>query len=215
MHVKILCYNIHKGMDAKNKPTLLKMGKFIKKQNCDVVCLQEVLYPQFLILKKQLNMSGTFAANVKKPGMLYGICTFVKNKEFADHHFLLTSKKEQRGALCLSLTDSNGHMNIINTHLGLDKEERDTQLNEILDYTSTLVGKKIVCGDFNQKNVNIGKFDDVAVIEGDQNQPTFWPTESRIDYIFIDKKLDSDSYKVDKIKLSDHFPLICKLKVKM
>ncbi|MGO0807192.1 polysaccharide deacetylase family protein, partial [Clostridioides difficile] len=42
---------------------------------CDVICLQEVLYPQFLALKAVLNMDGVFATNVKKVNMIYGICT--------------------------------------------------------------------------------------------------------------------------------------------
>ncbi|MBS5788076.1 MAG: endonuclease/exonuclease/phosphatase family protein [Clostridioides difficile] len=209
--MRVITYNIHKGMDAKNKPTLLKIGKYLKKQHCDVICLQEVLYPQFLILKKQINMKGIFAANVKKPGMLYGICIFTKSEEFSSHHFLLTSKKEQRGALCLSYVTDNGYMNIINTHLGLDKEERNIQLNEIMDYTKCLVGNKIVCGDFNEKNINIGPFIDTAILADYKDQSTFWPSNSRIDYVFVDKQLSIINYKVDKIKLSDHFPLFCEI----
>ena len=181
--MRVITYNIHKGMDAKNKPTLLKIGKYLKKQHCDVICLQEVLYPQFLILKKQINMKGIFAANVKKPGMLYGICIFTKSEEFSSHHFLLTSKKEQR----------------------------NIQLNEIMDYTKCLVGNKIVCGDFNEKNINIGPFIDTAILADYKDQSTFWPSNSRIDYVFVDKQLSIINYKVDKIKLSDHFPLFCEI----
>lgn len=209
--MKIVTYNIHKGMNAKNKPTLFKIGKYLKKQRCDAICLQEVLYPQFLILKKQINMNGVFAANVKKPGMLYGICIFTQSKDFSSQHFLLTSKKEQRGALCLSYETNKGHINIINTHLGLDKQERNIQLNEIMDYTKCLVGNKIICGDFNEKNINIGKFNDTAIISDEQEQATFWPSSSRIDYIFVDGQLNINNYKVDEIKLSDHFPLICEI----
>lgn len=206
--MKIVTYNIHKGMDSNNKLTLPKMGTYLKQLNCDVICLQEVLYPQFLALKTVLNMDGVFSTNVKKVNMIYGICTFTKLKMLNNNHFFLTSKKEQRGALCITVDDYGRIINIINTHLGLDREERAKQLDEIIDYRNRLVGEVVLCGDFNEKNISLDMFNDMAVCLNKSHLATFEKSNSRIDYIFVDKKNELKGYIVDKIYLSDHYPVI-------
>ena len=71
--MKVVTYNIHKGMDKNNKLTLDKIGEYLKDLNCNVICLQEVLYKQYIELKNIINMDGVFVANVKEK--LYGIFT--------------------------------------------------------------------------------------------------------------------------------------------
>lgn len=206
--MKMVTYNIHKGMDGNDKITLNKISKYLKELDCDVICLQEVLYPQFAKLKLDLKMDGVFAMNVNKPSLMYGICTFAKNEIQYHTHVFLTSKKEQRGFLYTNIFSKQGKFNIINTHLGLDQEERKIQISEILDYKQTIVGKNIICGDFNEKNININTFSDAAVITKNNNLCTFEKSNARIDYIFVDYNIIIESYKVDKIFYSDHYPLI-------
>ncbi|MGL4912381.1 MAG: endonuclease/exonuclease/phosphatase family protein [Romboutsia sp.] len=210
--MKIVTYNIHKGMDSSDKFTLNKISKYLKELDCDVICLQEVLYPQFAKLKMDLKMDGVFAANINKVNMMYGICTFSKTEIDNHTHVLLTSKKEQRGFLYTNIFSQIGKFNVINTHLGLDSEERKQQLSEIIDYTHTLVGRNIICGDFNEKNININTFYDMAVFENNYDLCTFKKTSSRIDYIFVDTMINIDSYDVNLIKYSDHYPVIGQLR---
>ncbi|MGX4599581.1 endonuclease/exonuclease/phosphatase family protein [Faecalimicrobium sp. JNUCC 81] len=209
--MKIVSYNIHKGMDANNKITLGKISKYLKNLDADVICLQEVLYPQFAKLKSDLKMDGVFAANVIKPGVMYGICIFSNKEIYNNEHTILTSKNEQRGFLNANIFSEYGKMNIINTHLGLDKYERQTQINEILSYLYNVEGKSIICGDFNEKNISLSNYNDMAVYTGKYDICTFFKTDARIDYIFIDKIILIDDYVVDKIKLSDHYPIIGKI----
>lgn len=209
--MKIVSYNIHKGMDANNKITLGKISKYLKDLDADVICLQEVLYPQFAKLKSDLKMDGVFAANVIKPGVMYGICIFSNKEIYNNEHILLTSKNEQRGFLNANIFSKYGKMNIINTHLGLDKYERKTQINEILSYLYNVEGKSIICGDFNEKNISLSNYNDMAVYTGKYDVCTFFKTDARIDYIFIDKLIIIDDYVVGKIKLSDHYPIIGKI----
>ncbi|WP_243130865.1 endonuclease/exonuclease/phosphatase family protein [Intestinibacter bartlettii] len=42
--MKIISYNIHTGTDKEKNRTLRQMAKYLKIQNCDIICLQEVLY---------------------------------------------------------------------------------------------------------------------------------------------------------------------------
>lgn len=209
--MKILTYNIHKGMDANNVLKLGKMIDYFKENNFDIICLQEVLNHQFLKIKKDLKYDGVFATNVNKPTILFGVCTLSKYPINYSSHVFLTSKKEQRGFLNIETKIDDLKLNVINTHLGLDKEERYTQIDEILDYTNRLTGKNILCGDFNEKNLNISKFNDASVVLNLNCIPTFGKLWARIDYIFVDKRLDIKDYSVDKINLSDHYPVISKI----
>lgn len=205
--MKIVCYNIHKGMDANNKVTLHKMILYLKSLDADVICLQEVLYSQFKIMKLALNMKGVFAANINNEKMKFGVCTFTKHNICKSDHVLLPSKKEQRGFLCINIDYMKDlKLNIINTHLGLDKEERVKQIEVILEYMDLLGKEKILCGDFNEKNISINDLIDSAVYLKKDSEPTF--KTSRIDYIFSSKNYIPLNYFVNVINLSDHFPVI-------
>lgn len=210
--MKILSYNIHKGMDANNIFTLNKMIKYLKNIDADIICLQEVLYNQFAILKQSLKIDGVFAANINKPTLMYGIATLSKYEILKNEHIFLKSKKEQRGFLYTNIFYGKYYIDIINTHLGLDIYERREQISEIMDYIKDLRRSKIVCGDFNEKNISINIFNDSAVYTNYQSIPTFEKSNARIDYILVDKSLEIDKYYVDKIYLSDHFPIIVDIK---
>ena len=210
--MKIISYNIHTGTDKDKNRTLRQMAKYLKIQNCDIICLQEVLYSQYRMLKFYLQMDGSFAENVSDKQ--YGICIFSKYKILARNHVFLTSKKEQRGFAHIKVKiNDDGYLNIINTHLGLDKYERVKQIDEILDFINinlngnieNLIGN-IICGDFNEKNIYLNNFEDVSMKLNKDNIPTF--LNSRIDYCFEDTNLNITSYEVDKVYMSDHFPII-------
>lgn len=210
--MRVICYNIHSGKDKNKKSTLDKIIQYLKQQQSDIICLQEVLYSQYIKMKFKLRMNGIFAENV--PIKQYGICIFSKYKIIDQNHILLTSKKEQRGFAHIKVKiNEDEYLNIINTHLGLDKYERVKQIDEILDFVSinlngnieNLAGN-IICGDFNEKNISINNFDDVAIKLNKDNIPTF--LTSRIDYCFEDTNLNLKSYEVDNVYMSDHFPIV-------
>ena len=210
--MRVICYNIHSGKDQNKQSTLDKIIQYLKQRQRDIICLQEVLYSQYIKMKFKLRMNGIFAENV--PIKQYGICIFSKYKIIAQNHILLTSKKEQRGFAHIKVKiNEDEYLNIINTHLGLDKYERVKQIDEILDFVSinlngnieNLAGN-IICGDFNEKNISINNFDDVAIKLNKDNIPTF--LTSRIDYCFEDTNLNLKSYEVDNVYMSDHFPIV-------
>lgn len=199
-------------MDSNNIFTLNKIIKYLKNIDADIICLQEVLYNQFVILKQSLKIEGVFAANINKATLMYGIATLSKYEILKNEHIFLKSKKEQRGFLYTNLIYDKGYIDVINTHLGLDIDERRKQISEIMDYLKKLNKSKIVCGDFNEKNISINIFNDSAVYKNYQSIPTFEKSNARIDYILVDKSLEIDKYYVDKIYLSDHFPIIVDIK---
>ncbi|WP_455543966.1 endonuclease/exonuclease/phosphatase family protein [Intestinibacter sp.] len=212
--MKVISYNIHKGMDKNKKDTLDQIIKYVKSQDCDIVCLQEVLYPQYKHIKSKLNMNGIFAENIKEKQ--YGICIFSKYKIDASNHVLLTSVKEQRGFAHIKVKiNESDYFNVINVHLGLDKDERVKQIDEILNFVnkkldgnSKNLAGNMICGDFNGKNISIKNFEDVAVKLKKHDIPTF--STSRIDYCLANTKLKLKSYEVEKVEMSDHYPIIIK-----
>ena len=200
--MKLICYNIHKGIDEFRRITLFQLIGYLKYLDCDVICLQEVLYHQFKLMKIILKMDGVFGMHVNNKKMKFGICILSKNKINTSSHILLSSKKEQRGLLSIE----NEEKIIINTHLGLNKEERQTQISEILNFANLQNNDVVICGDFNEENINLGSYKDVAQYLYEDFNPTF--KKSRIDYVFVSKMIKINSYKVDQVFYSDHFPII-------
>lgn len=200
-------------MNANNVFTLNKIIKYLKELDADIICIQEILYNQFAILKQSLKLDGVFAANINKPTLMYGIATLSKNEILDKKHIFLKSKGEQRGFLHTNIFSNICSVDVINTHLGLDKDERKEQLNQIVDFTNRLRKAKVICGDFNEKNIFISIFNDSAIYTNNQSIATFEKSNARIDYILVDKSLGIYKYKVDKINLSDHYPIITEIKL--
>lgn len=203
--MRLVCYNIHKGMDEFRRVTLLQLIKYLKSLDADVICLQEVLYYQFNMMKLILRMDGVFAIHVHNKKMKFGICILSKEKIIKSNHILLTSKKEQRGILSI---DRENEV-IINTHLGLDSEERKTQISEILNFAKNKDKNIIICGDFNEENINLSSYKDVAKYLFEDRKATF--NKWRIDYIFCSKVTKVKSYQVDQVFYSDHFPIMIEM----
>ena len=203
--MKLVCYNIHRGTDEFKKVTLFQLIRYLKCLDYDVICIQEVLYFQFILMKMILKMDGVFGLHVNKKMMKFGICILSKNKISNSSHVLLTSKKEQRGLLSIDVDNKV----IINTHLGLDFEERQIQISEILNFTKVQHKDTVICGDFNEKNISLDYYIDAAQYFHKDFEPTF--KTSRIDYVFVNKEINIKSYEVDKVFYSDHFPIIVEI----
>lgn len=192
-------------MDEFRRNTLFQLIGYLKSLDSDVICLQEVLYYQFKLMKVMLNMDGVFGMHVNNKKMKFGICILSKNKINNSSHILLSSDKEQRGLLSVESKETI----IINTHLGLNKEERQNQISEILDFIKLQSEKVIICGDFNEENINLGSYIDVAQYMKKSSNPTF--KTSRIDYVFVSATIKIKSYYVDRVYYSDHFPILVEI----
>ncbi|MEG2787517.1 MAG: endonuclease/exonuclease/phosphatase family protein [Romboutsia sp.] len=211
--MKIVTYNIHKGMDLNNEDKVDEILKYLQIIEADVICIQEILSDIHERIIYKLNIKGYFLSNVNLKEGKYGVSIYCNEKIFATKGYHLTSKKEQRGFIHLELYLSNKLINIINLHLGLDLGERKNQMEEIMDYVSHLRGKIIICGDFNQINLSINNFCDLARIFDSEDIETFPKSKSRIDYIYISNNIKPTKYSVDFINLSDHYPVIGEFKI--
>ena len=67
----------------------------------------------------------------------------------------------------------------------------------------------MICGDFNEKNIDLSSYKDVAKYLNKDFKSTF--KSSRIDYIFVNKEVNVKSYEVGDVFYSDHFPIIVEI----
>ena len=219
--IKIVSYNIHSGLNKDMFPTLFDIIDFLRISNADVICLQEVNESanagfQVSSFKDELKMYSHFAANVVGLGLNYGLVTYSKYPIKSENHIYLTSEREQRGMLHTVVSVKGRKLNIINVHLGLGEEERETQRKQLVNFINKLGNDPyIVVGDFNQGSMSLDEkvLKDVAKELDKANILTFATGLDRIDYIFVSPKIEILDYEVLIKNMSDHYPIIAKIKI--
>ena len=202
-------------------PTLFDTIDFLKQLDADIICLQEVNESaragfQVSSFKEELKMNSHFGANVVTLGYNYGLVTYSKYPIKSEEHIYLSSFREQRGMLHTVVKVGYKNLNVINIHLGLDNEERDIQLGELMDFIKKLEDEPyIVLGDFNQGRVDIDEeiLKDSAKVLDKSNILTFPTGLDRIDYIFVSSNIEILDYDVLIKDMSDHYPIVAKIKI--
>ncbi|WP_297136423.1 endonuclease/exonuclease/phosphatase family protein [Terrisporobacter sp.] len=217
--IKIVSYNIHSGVDKDMFPTLFDIIDFLKNSDADIICLQEVNESakvgfQVSSLKEELGMNSHYGANVVNTNSSYGLVTYSKYKIISKNHVYLTSKNEQRGLLHTVIDVRGKKVNIINLHLSANTEEQKVQLKEVQEYIDNLGDETyIIAGDFNEPETSLNNVVDVAKELDKSNTLTFSLGIERIDYIFTSSDVEPIDYNVLMKKMSDHYPIIAKLKI--
>lgn len=213
-HVSLMTYNIHKGKDSNNRNTLNQMIQFMKESQAQVICLQEVMSFQSPKIAIQTNMHSYFAPNVVNPIYSHGLAIYSKYPIIETNHIALTSSEEPRGFLHAVLkVDDDKILNVVNVHLGINTKERNIQVSQVIDYIKSLEGDTVVLGDFNDANIEMDDLVDVAKHHNSEDTHSYSALDARIDYIFIrDNQIYCSHYNVIEIDLSDHYPVLGKIK---
>lgn len=219
--ITIISYNIHSGLNKDMFPTLFDIIDFLRMSEADIICLQEVNESakvgfQVSSLKEELNMYSHFGANVVNMGSNYGLVTYSKYPIKSEKHIYLSSDREQRGLLHTVVNVDGKKLNIINVHLAVKKEEREIQIKEILSFVESLGSEQyIIVGDFNEGELNLEETNlkDAAEETDKSNILTFASGLHRIDYILVSENINVIDYNVLIKNMSDHYPIIAKLKI--
>lgn len=219
--ITIISYNIHSGLNKDMFPTLFDIIDFLRISDADIICLQEVNESakvgfQVSSLKEELKMYSHFGANVVNLGSNYGLVTYSKYPIKSEKHIYLSSDREQRGLLHTVVNVEGKKLNIINVHLGVKKEEREIQIKEVLSFVESLNPEPyIIVGDFNDGDLNLDGINlkDAAEETGNSNILTFASGLYRIDYILVSENIKVLDYNVLIKNMSDHYPIIAKLKI--
>lgn len=225
--IKVMTYNIHRGINKNNQLDLDGIAEVIKGTDPDIVALQEVerfsirtgFKDQIKYLADKLSMNYAYGKSINILNGQYGNAILSKYPVEEYEVKPLPSEVENRTLLQAVLNINGSRISIYNTHLGLNRDERDKQVTEIMNITSTKE-KFILAGDFNSAPDKLGAVtrrlkDSASYDEKNYERPTFENEDiaERIDYVFASHEFSIMGYEVLKSEASDHYPVISILKV--
>ncbi|NSW92220.1 MAG: endonuclease/exonuclease/phosphatase family protein [Firmicutes bacterium] len=154
--IKVMTYNIHSGIGTDGVLNLDRIASVIQAENPDIVALNEVdknttrsgMVDQAQYLANKLGMYYVFGKSTNMFGGEYGNAVLSKTpiSSYTVHN--LTSVGEQRTCLEVQTQVNGTTINFFVTHLGLDSNERITQVDEIKQLVANRTGPKIVVGTF-------------------------------------------------------------------
>jgi endonuclease/exonuclease/phosphatase family metal-dependent hydrolase len=225
--IKVMTYNIHRGINKEKKLDLDGIVETIRSSGAEVVALQEV--ERFSVRTRFQDQIG-YIADKLSMGYVFGKSLNILNGEYGNAILSiypieeyevkeLPCEGEQRTLLKARLNVNGGRLSLYNTHLGLKQSERELQLEEIMEYVSA-DKDFILAGDFNttvDKLFAISEeYYDSAVRAGDSNSITFEGEglNERIDYIFTSKSFETIEYEVTVSQASDHYPVVSVVELK-
>ncbi|GIP26389.1 metal-dependent hydrolase [Paenibacillus sp. J23TS9] len=237
--VTVMSYNIHHGVGVDDQLSLQRIADVIRDSGAEIVALQEVdrFYGDRSEYKDQaaelavlLGYHYAYGSNLdlgpeegRADNRQYGTAILSKHPIIRHENILLSSfEDEPRGALHAIVNLRDVHMNVYNTHLGLDTTSRTVQAQEIIDLATSAQGPKILMGDFNaepdspelQLLLNSGLF--VNSFQGIEDAYTFPfsnPPEI-IDYILTSPTVQHSNQQVIRTDASDHLPIAVDLAFK-
>jgi endonuclease/exonuclease/phosphatase family metal-dependent hydrolase len=214
--LRLATYNIHYGFDTHWNFNLEDMAQAIEAQGVDVVVMQEVDTGRVtslgvddaLWLGQRLGMHVAYQQTLEK---LSGIALLSRYPlEDCDGQWL-TSDLEQTAIVYGKIQTSYGPLHVYGLWLGLEPEERLTQVSEALEYMGSQQ-PAVLGGDFNAtpdspvyaRLLDTNLDDPFATAERDTalTSPAIDPTE-RIDYVWL-RGLAAQRAWVPDSTASDH-----------
>ncbi len=213
---RLATYNIHYGFDSDWKFTLDEMAETIEKEGVDAIVLQEVdagrvtslSVDDALWLGQRLGMHVVYQPTLER---LSGIALLSRYPLTESDGQWLTSALEQTAIVHATLETTRGPLHVYGLWLGLEPEERATQLAEALDYIGA-TKPAALGGDFNAtpdspvytRLVDTGMQDPFVAADQETalTSPAIVPTK-RIDYVWLRGLSVRDAWVSDSTA-SDH-----------
>jgi len=214
--LRLATYNIHYGFDSNWKFTLDEIAATIEKEGVDVIVLQEVdagrvtslSVDDALWLGQHLGMYVVYQPTLER---LSGIALLSRYPLAESDGQWLTSALEQTAIVHAALETTRGPLHVYGIWLGLEAEERATQLTEALDYIGAAHPAGLG-GDLNAtpdspiytRLVGAGMQDPFVAADQEMvmTSPAIDPTE-RIDYFWL-RGLSPRAAWVSDSTASDH-----------
>ena len=244
--MKLLVFNVQNKYRVenyngiyKNKDTVVSFANFIKKNDIDVLCLQEVLE----IYRDRLidNLDNYYAYGNPRIGDNFFTRNIEKIKKFNESVNIITYLDVilektiklptlpdllPRIVTMIEVKNNSQIITILNTHLSAyNKISKKRQLKYILKIIKDIKTPVILTGDFNMNikseilNGFIGDLEILGINHLDIKGRTFKKSKRNlpIDHIFISNSLKVKSLEVIKDKdkdmlFSDHYPILLEIK---
>jgi endonuclease/exonuclease/phosphatase family metal-dependent hydrolase len=237
----VMTYNVHSsiGMDGKISP--LRIAKVIDQCNPDIVALQELdsgrvrteMTDQAHLIALTLNMKYHFHSSIQLEEGEYGNAVLSRFpirlvKAGAVPVEPYNERLERRGAIWTEIEVHGRKLQLIATHLGLNRNERLAQTEAIMGPEwlshSCCRNPVILCGDFNTLPASpvyrriAGYLNDAQRSFKERRPRGTWPVHFpilRIDHLFFSPDIKVHNVMVPKNPLtriaSDHLPLVVTL----
>ncbi len=240
---RIMSYNVHScvGMDGKLSPQ--RIARVIMQFDPDIVCLQELdvgrtrsgRVDQAEIIARALNMSHHFHPALHWEEEKYGDAILSRFpmklvRRGALPGIDLLPNLEPRGAIWVQVEIGGVAFQIINTHLGLVRQERHTQADALMGPEwaghSDCADPVIMCGDFNSlprsracKRITQRFRDAQLGLQSHKPRNTWFGRlpVGRIDHCFVSPEVEVIGITVPRNQIarvaSDHLPLVIDMRV--
>lgn len=237
--MRLLTYNIHKGVGGSDRRYRLdRVIRVIEDEDPDLVCLQEVdfnvsrssYHDQPTLISQYLRATAhLYQLNVPHREGGYGNLLLSRWPIHRHHHVSLRMHhRKPRGAQLAVVDTPEGHLHIVNWHLGLAEKERRWQVNHLLGHHSFLESAHLptlIAGDYNDWRNTLGRhaFDHhrfhqaTAPIARFRSFPAFLALAS-LDKVFYRGEISVEHARIVRNRLSrlasDHLPLVLDFQLK-
>lgn len=221
--LRLATYNIHYGFDSHWTFNLEKIAQTIEAEEVDVIVLQEVdagrvtslAVDDALWLGQRLGMHVVYQQTLEK---LSGIALLSRYPLESSDGQWLTSDLEQTAIVHGAMKTEHDSLHIYGVWLGLEPEERLTQISEALDY----IGSQRLAalgGDFNAtpdspvyaRLLDANLEDPFTGENASPTSPAIDPTE-RIDYVWLHGLAAQNAWVPDSTA-SDHRIVVVELEL--
>ncbi len=232
--ISVMSYNIHHGADKNEVNTLDLMGKYIKESGADLIGLQEVdsvcnrsgKVDQMKRLAEITGMHYAFVRHFAYDGGAYGLGILSRYPiaNVKDNRITILPKNPEKPSLAHLtaeiLLPGERPVRFSTVHFSLNTESRLLQADEVL---SAMEGDlpAIITGDLNANpgTGEILKLETKFTGTGKNDVFTFPAGQpvKKIDYILVSKpalKKVMKSSVPEEIHLSDHLPIISRIRLK-
>lgn len=222
----LMTYNVHQSFGMDNKLDVAEIASTIGKADPDIIGLQEadagrvpsLSVEQVLSLSRGLNMHSAYGPSW---GDTYGVAVLSKYPIVEQRRYLLSSAQQQRACLESRIDLGDQTLTFFSVHLGLNPQERERQLDELLVYTADAPAPKVLVGDFNANPDSheirrvLEQFDNAFAVAGSgtgYTSPADAPQET-IDYVFVSPDISVLSAEIIPSLASDHLPVVARIRL--
>ncbi|WNF38212.1 endonuclease/exonuclease/phosphatase family protein [Bacillaceae bacterium IKA-2] len=216
----VVSYNIHYGRGLDGKINLDRTIETLLEAKADIISLQEVerysvrtlFTDQVNQIAVALNMNILYYPSISYPGLYYGNVILSRFPIVDKEILAFSNNREDRSALVAKLKlSAEEELVIINTHLGLNKNERKNAIKVINKLIKGIETPVFLTGDLNSTpEMNEYEIWTDRLKKSNQGTPlqTFNKRNWQIDYIFHSHHFEvKDVYVMDSAA-SDHYPIV-------
>ena len=223
----MISYNIRHARGMDDQVNLSRIVEVLARSGAQLVGLQEVdkhlprsrFCHQAKILGQRLQKYWAYGATLQWGVGQYGVATLSHWPIVFQRLLLLPSRGEQRGLLETEIQLGHRWIHFFCTHLGLNSEERQQQVREIIQIVQDSPNPVILVGDFNDERTSeeyqliTSVLQDATVQAKDfKTYPANQPKE-HIDFVFVSSHWQATSVKTFHSFASDHLPVLVELRL--